>query len=118
MQRTNNSLRRRHKNMPETNTTKPNNNPINTKQLSWIQRIQLKRLEKQGKKRIQKLAKKTELIGNERTQTEQIILKLSEIFLIKNEEEQEINQQNIKQLTEKELTELLTEALKELEKEI
>lgn len=110
--------------MPSNNTSNKkqnsNNKPIHRTKTkhNFITRLIIKRLISKAKKNVRKYREKAEFNLQERQKTENALLEMSKIFNITNEKNEEINQQNIKQIPEEELLEITEQAIELLKKEV
>lgn len=86
--------------------------------LSFFEKLAVKKIIKHAKKKLRKYKEKAEENANERHFIEESIIKLKELFEITNEKGEELTEENIKLMPQKELEELFEELLDMFKKEI
>ena len=84
--------------------------------LNWMEKRAVKKFLKKAKKSIDKYKGLVELEAKDREILEKEVLSLTDILEIENDDGEELNKDNIKKLSNKELEDALEMSLEEMEK--
>ena len=84
--------------------------------LNWMEKRAVKKFLKKAKKSVQKYKGLIELETKDREILEKEVLSLTDILEIENDDGEELNKDNIKKLSNKELEDALEMSLEEMEK--